>query len=570
VISIKKGFKKREKRTSIKLKLVGIFSIIIILMSADIILLTYNSFKINNKYESVIDDINSANKIGEQIADVNKELLDVQFGTKNISEAKYRQTIQDIGNEAKSSLEADGTDSSKIIMFQIYKLLDVVSESIDLTEKSLSENKKDEAIKNSQNVGSIVGYVKDYSQKYILQAVKDSEAIKQEISSAFNKVLIWSIVLFLGILLISIGSVVILSANVIKPIKELKNKASEIAKNNLAIDRVEVKTNDELFDLAFAFNSMVSNFKDIIHKLKQATDNINTTSLELNNTSNQNSAVAEEISATTNEMVSSINLQNEKVGQTVNSLKNMYTASEKISARTVKIVESANSSVSLAGEGNKNISEFLSQLGVIKDSASDTSQITERLNSKAQEMNTIVNAISTIAGQTNLLALNAAIEAARAGESGRGFGVVAEQIKKLAEESNLSAQKISGIVNDFKSETNLINEKMNESITQISVGNDLAEKTLVNFKNISEVNNLVENEIQDITVGIQDFRGIITEISSGMEDVNEISKDNYRASSEISEAIDQQADSLLTLVNLASELNNLSETLNETIKNFKL
>lgn len=562
--------KNKERRTSIKFKLIGIFSVIVFLMSTDIVLMTYNSFQFNKKYENVIQNINYANKIGEQIAEVNKELLDVQFGSKNMSDAKYRQTIKDIRDEVKGILNTEGADDSKIGMYQIYKLLDVVSENIEATENSINANKKEEAIKNSQNVGNVVGYVKDYSQKYILKAVKESEAIKEQISSDFTKIIVLGSVLFCVILAISIGGVVMLTSNIIKPVKELKNKASEIAKNNLAIDMVKVKSKDELYDLALAFNSMITNFKDIIHKLNEATDSINTTSLELNNTSNQNSAVAEEISATSNEIVVSINVQNDKVQQTADSLKGMYSASEDINTRTNKIVTSATDSVHLAGEGNKNISEFLNQLSVIKESANATSEITDRLDSRAQEMNVIVNTITTIAEQTNLLALNAAIEAARAGESGRGFGVVAEQIRTLAEESNLSAQKISNIVNGFKSETSLINKKMNESINQIVIGNDIGEKTLVNFNSISEVNKVVNNEIQEITVKIQNFKDIITNISNSMEEVNEISRDNYKASSEISQAIEQQANSLVTLVNLAGELNSLSETLNGTVKNFKI
>jgi methyl-accepting chemotaxis protein len=563
---------KKNHRTSIKFKLIGIFTTIIILMSAEILLLSYNSYQINQKYEKVLNNINLANKIGVQIAEVNKELLDVQFGSKKISDTKYRQVIQDIKGEAKVIIQSDvnENDDSKLSMYQIYKLMDSVIESVDSTEASINSNKKDEAIKNSQNVGNIVGYIKDYSQKYILQAVNDSEAIKIQISSDFKKTLIWSIVLFIIILAISIGSIIVLLFNVIKPINELRNKANEIAKNNLSIDKVEVKTKDELFDLAFAFNNMVDNFKKIIYKLSEATNNIKTTSLELTNTSNQNSAVAQEISATSNEIVVSINLQNEKVVKTADSLEAMHTASERINTKSIEITESASNSLLLANEGNKYMSEFMKQLNNIENSASDTSRITDNLNSRAQEMNIIVNTITTISTQTNLLALNAAIEAARAGENGRGFGVVAEQIRKLAEESNVSAQSIRKIVDNFKDETNLINGKMNESIAQISIGNSLAEKTLMNFNNISEVNRIVDNDIKEIAIQIQEFRKIINDISSIMSDVNEISCDNYKSSSEISEAIEQQANSLITLVNFASELNNLSEELNDTINNFKL
>jgi methyl-accepting chemotaxis protein len=539
-------------------------------MSAEIFLLSYNSFNTNKKYEQVLNDINNANKIGDQIANVNKELLDVQFGSKKISEAKYRQTINTIKSETMNILQSEGSEDSKISMYQIYKLMDSVSQSIDSTEASINANNSEEAIKNSQNVGNIVGYVKDYSQKYILQAITNSENLKKQISSSVTRSLIYSLVLFAVILVISIVSVSILSFNLIRPIKELKSKATEISNNNLSIDRVEVQTRDELFDLANAFNGMLDNLRNIIHKLSTANSNINATSLELNNTSNQNSAVAEEISATSTEIVNSIHVQNQKVSETVDDLDDMYNSSEKIIEKSNKILESANTSAILAQEGNKSIREFLSQLEIIKSSANDTSSITDRLNSSAQEMNSIVNTITSLASQTNLLALNAAIEAARAGESGKGFGVVAEQVRKLAEESALSAQKIGNIVANFKTETSLINNKMSESINQISIGSSIAEKTMINFKSISESNEVVNSDIHDIAAQINNFTKVIKDISTKMSEVTDISNDNFRSSSEISDAISQQANSLLTLVTSATELNDLSEELNEAVKHFKL
>jgi methyl-accepting chemotaxis protein len=558
------------QKITIKFKLVGIISLIIFLLSTQFILMIFTSLKYNNQYEKIIDNINMTNEISEKVSTINTELTNVMFGSEKIQQAKYRQTENLIRNDADLILASDGTMQSKIGINQILKLMDTMDVSITSTEDSLKQNKLNTAIKNSQTVGTIVTFVQGYAQQYILLEVKNSKDVKLQIQKNFNSTIIFSCICFVVILIISIISAILLSRNLLLPIENLKNKANAIAINDLSISKIEVKNRDELRDLAETFNVMVYNLKNIILKLTGASNEIRNKSSKIHNSSSQNSAVAEEISATSQEVVKYISTQSEKVESTVKELTIMLKSSENIGSNSQRILLSANQSVVSADNGNRSMSEFVDQLKTIKESVNSTYSITERINDSSKEMNNIVNAITSISSQTNLLALNAAIEAARAGESGRGFGVVADEIRKLAEETAVSANKIGDLITGFQSEINLINVKMNESLNLIILGSTVAEQTKENFENIEHVNKVVENGVKLISDEIKDLGLKIKNIDTSMNGINDISFQNLKSIEDISTAIDHQSEELLSTSNFASELFSLSETLNDIIKKFKL
>jgi methyl-accepting chemotaxis protein len=561
---------KNLQRSKIKFKLIGIITLIIIFMSAQIFFMVYNSLKYNNQYEKIIDNINMTNQISEKVANVNTELVNVMFGSKKKEQATYRQTVNEIREDAKLILKSDTTNQSKIEIIQILKLMDAMDEDLNATEDSLKQNKLDDSIKDSQTVGTIVTFVQNYSQRYILLEVKNSEDIKLQIKKNFNLTIIFSCISFVIILGLSIIGAVLLSKSILVPITTLKYKADAIAINDLSVEDVEVKSKDELNELAEAFNGMVYNLKNILFKLIGASNEIRNVSSEINNSSSQNSAVAEEISATSQEIAKCINAQSNKVELTVQELVTMLRISENIDISSQKILISSNQSVVSAYNGNKHMNELLQQLKTIKQSVSNTYSITERINIDAKEMNSIVNTITSISSQTNLLALNAAIESARAGESGRGFRVVADEIRKLAEESAASANKISDLITGFQSEISIINAKINESLNLIISESSIAEQTREIFENIEQINKVVENDIRQTSDEISELGLKIKSINISMNDINNISQENLKSTSTIALAIDQQAEKLLDVSKFASELFDLSENLNNTINKFKL
>ena len=131
---------KKLQRSKIKFKLIGIITLIIIFMSAQIFFMVYNSLKYNNQYEKIIDNINMTNQISEKVANVNTELVNVMFGSKKKEQATYRQTVNEIREDAKLILKSDTTNQSKIEIIQILKLMDAIDENVNAIEDSLKQN----------------------------------------------------------------------------------------------------------------------------------------------------------------------------------------------------------------------------------------------------------------------------------------------------------------------------------------------------------------------------------------------------------------------------------------------
>ena len=158
-------------------------------------------------------------------------------------------------------------------------------------------------------------------------------------------------------------------------------------------------------------------------------------------------------------MAGGIHLLSDNSSNAMKEIEKMFEITHFIASGTEKILDSANQSVTTAGEGSNFIEAFIAQLNKINTVIEEASKVTTVLNFNSNEMNKIMNTISSISSQTNLLALNAAIEAARAGDAGKGFAVVADEVKKLADESSESARKIEDIIKNVQTDTKMMNEK---------------------------------------------------------------------------------------------------------------
>lgn len=268
---------------------------------------------------------------------------------------------------------------------------------------------------------------------------------------------------FVGIISFLIGKITL-----IKAIKKFFKTFQYMTNGDLTI-RCQIKSNDELGKLSNDFNHFLEQVQEIFQHNQRLAAIILELSKNIEETVNASEQSSEEIKEGTFTLAEDASLQSNHL----TSIKEMMEAGgkriDKGFQRADKMMDTSIETFGIAVEGNKEMSEVLSQYQWIMEIIKYATDSIETLGKRAGEIGEIVTVITEITTQTNLLALNASIESARAGEAGKGFAVVAEEIQKLAERTNDASKTISDLIVSTKDETNLAVKSMQENLTTINM-----------------------------------------------------------------------------------------------------
>lgn len=323
-----------------------------------------------------------------------------------------------------------------------------------------------------------------------------------------------------------------------EPIAVVVNAAKQVAEGNLS-STVNLNSGDEMGSMAFELNKMLDKlnkaFSSISHesgRISNHAEGLFDASKSLTEGTDQQKMQISQVTAAANEMSQTI----------VDMAKNATEASK-----------AAEKSVSTASSGKSIVSQAVIKITELADSTGNASTSIEKLGKSSEEIGEIINVIQDIADQTNLLALNAAIEAARAGEQGRGFAVVADEVRKLAEKTAKStkeiSEKIQSIQKGTKDSISLMNEGKNQADEAVSVVSDAGSALL----NIVEDSSKVMDMIQRIAAAIEEQSSAADEVTRSMEDVAEVVSHTFKLSDDVKKSSEE---SLSVAMKLKSQIQN--------------
>jgi twitching motility protein PilJ len=292
-------------------------------------------------------------------------------------------------------------------------------------------------------------------------------------------------------------------------------------------------TADELGAVADAFNLTIQNLRQIVLQVKSAAQQVNNNCKDSESFARNNSSEALRMAT--------------ELGLTLNSVKLMTESIERVAENAREAEAVAQTSSLTALKGGEAVERTVGGILQIRETVSETARKVKRLAEASQEIAKIVAVISQIASRTNLLALNASIQAARAGEAGRGFAIVADEVRQLADRSAKSLQDIEQIVLQIQSETGSVMKAMEEGIQQVIDVTDKSEQSKQALDNIIEVSNRINTLVQSITADTVKQQENSCAVSEVMQSIESIAQETSQESQRV-------AGSLQTLVSISRDL----------------
>jgi twitching motility protein PilJ len=316
-----------------------------------------------------------------------------------------------------------------------------------------------------------------------------------------------------------------------KSITDLLNLINQVARGDLTL-RGKV-TNDALGNVADSINFMLDNFTTVLDRVRNAAVEVSTN--------------ANRILVATDEMNTGTGQQDQEITNTSSAVEELTVSMKQVSNNAEASAEAARRALDAAEQGNRAVRDTLDGMQRIRSSVQATARKIKSLGDRSLEISEIINVINDITEQTNLLALNAAIEAARAGEAGRGFAVVADEVRKLAEHSRTATKDIAALIKAIQAETNEAVVVMEEGTKEVEVGAGLADQAGKALEAISSVVRQSAELVQEISLASkQQVRG--TEgVANAMQIISGITR-------QTSQSARQAAGNVGSLVKLSEQL----------------
>lgn len=361
-----------------------------------------------------------------------------------------------------------------------------------------------------------------------------------QFTSAAIRESVWLSVL-VGMAALALGSILyylMIQRNIIGPLGRVVDAARGIAEGKLRQNKIQITSRDEIGALADVFNTMLDNLTDLLRRIKEV-------SLRLSDSSKEILTASEKVSE-------AANTQGERITDTSSAISEMSASVQQISTNSKTAEKLASEAQVAAASGDKVVHSTTEGLDVIMKNIRSAGQMTRKLGERSSEIGEIVNTISDISEQTNLLALNAAIEAARAGEHGRGFAVVADEVRKLAERSATSAKEIGVIIKKIQGEMDLTIDAMEKSSQSAGEGMHLAESLKNSFGHIQTRVVSTNNNIEEIAKALSQQVKVCDDLVMVTDTINQAVKDTNQSTVQLltqAEHLKRIVDQLDTQVN---------------------
>jgi methyl-accepting chemotaxis protein len=352
-----------------------------------------------------------------------------------------------------------------------------------------------------------------------------------------------AVVAFLVSLLL-LGLIYWISARVVtRPIEKLKNGLVDIARGEGDLtQRLEIKGRDEIGQTAFVFNEMMENFSSLVRQVNASAEQV--------------SGKAHELADGARQVMESSRVQDEKSIHVVSAVEELAASIVSIAKSAEQVQRQSLESRDRALVGSQRLGALLADMERVKSTFDEMANSVNDFVRNTDAISAMTQEVKDIADQTNLLALNAAIEAARAGEQGRGFAVVADEVRKLAEKSARSASTIDAITEKLSSQSTAVKGAITNSIACLGNSDASTQEVAEILQSTSDAVRVVSDGLSSITKATDQQRLASNEVASNIETIAAMSRENSNA--------------IHLTVSTIKDLENLANSLQQTVGRFKV
>ncbi len=348
----------------------------------------------------------------------------------------------------------------------------------------------------------------------------------------FKLALTISLIVFAIAVILTFGISLLMKSIILSPIQKTVEVIEEVSRGDLT-RRIDITTSDEIGETARHFNTFADTLQGVVTQVAESSEKVSSAANTLDISSAQMAEGIEEVAF--------------RVGSVATASEEMSTTTSEIAQNCVIAAKSSESASTSARTGEAIIQETVRVMNRIKDIVIDSASVIKGLGTRSDQVGDIVELINDIADQTNLLALNAAIEAARAGEHGRGFAVVADEVRKLAERTAIATREIGVTIESMQKETKKAVSSMEQGVAEVETGTTEAAKSGHALKEILHQITTVTTEVNQIAVASEEETATTNEIASSIQQISLVMQ-------QTSSKIQENAEASRQLAGLSREL----------------